>query len=41
MITDPDPEKVGRVISALMPMKKLDLEALERAYEGKDASVAR
>lgn len=34
MIHDPDPEKVKRVIQALFPMKKLDLAALKRAYEG-------
>ena len=41
MISDTDSEKVGRVMTALFPMKKLDVEALERAYEGKPAPVAR
>ena len=41
MISDTDSEKVGRVMTALFPMKKLDVETLERAYEGKPAAVAR
>jgi predicted 3-demethylubiquinone-9 3-methyltransferase (glyoxalase superfamily) len=35
MMTDPDPERVGRVVAAFMSMKKFDLAALERAYRGK------
>lgn len=35
MIVDPDKEKSGRVMTALMQMKKLDIEALRRAYVGK------
>jgi predicted 3-demethylubiquinone-9 3-methyltransferase (glyoxalase superfamily) len=34
MITDPDSAKVQRVMQALFPMKKLDVNALKRAYEG-------
>lgn len=34
MMTDPDPARVGRVVAAFMPMKKLDLAALEAAYRG-------
>lgn len=34
MISDPDPEKSGRVMTAMLKMKKLDIEALERAYAG-------
>ncbi|HEY2761633.1 MAG TPA: VOC family protein, partial [Pirellulales bacterium] len=34
MLTDPDKAKSGRVMQALMQMKKLDLAALERAYGG-------
>ena len=34
MMTDPDSRKSGRVMKALLPMKKLDLAALRRAYEG-------
>jgi predicted 3-demethylubiquinone-9 3-methyltransferase (glyoxalase superfamily) len=35
MLQDRDPEKPKRVIAALMKMKKLDIEGLRRAYEGK------
>lgn len=41
MVADPDAEKVSRVMMALFPMKKLDVAALERAYEGQGAAVAR
>lgn len=34
MMSDPDPAKAGRVGEAMMKMKKLDVAALERAYEG-------
>jgi predicted 3-demethylubiquinone-9 3-methyltransferase (glyoxalase superfamily) len=33
MVADPDAAKVGRVMQALFPMKKLDLSALRRAYD--------
>ena len=35
MMTDPDRRKSERVMKALLPMKKLDLAALRRAYEGR------
>ena len=35
MMEDPDPEKAQRVMIALLKMKKLDIETLKRAYEGK------
>ena len=35
MMADKDPEKSGRVMQAMLPMKKLDLAALRRAYEGR------
>lgn len=35
MLGDPDPEKAGRVMEALLPMAKPDLGALKRAYRGK------
>jgi predicted 3-demethylubiquinone-9 3-methyltransferase (glyoxalase superfamily) len=35
MMGDSDKEKASRVMAALLPMKKLDLEALRRAYDGK------
>jgi len=31
---DSDPVKAGRVMKALLPMKKLDIAALKRAYQG-------
>ena len=34
MMTDPDKEKVARVMKAFMPMKKIDLAAVEKAYAG-------
>lgn len=32
MVADPDPAKSGRVMRAMLPMVKLDLAALRRAY---------
>jgi predicted 3-demethylubiquinone-9 3-methyltransferase (glyoxalase superfamily) len=40
LMTDPDPEKTGRVMQAVLQMKKIDIEGLKRAYEGKLALVA-
>ncbi len=34
MLTDPDPAKTKRVFEAMLPMKKLDKAALERAFNG-------
>jgi predicted 3-demethylubiquinone-9 3-methyltransferase (glyoxalase superfamily) len=34
MISDPDPEKSGRVMEAMMRMKKIDIDELKRAYAG-------
>jgi predicted 3-demethylubiquinone-9 3-methyltransferase (glyoxalase superfamily) len=34
MITDPDPGKSGRVMEAMLQMKKLDIDQLKRAYAG-------
>jgi len=39
MLTDEDPEKAERVMAALMHMRKIDLAALEAAYEGSHAEV--
>jgi predicted 3-demethylubiquinone-9 3-methyltransferase (glyoxalase superfamily) len=35
MMTDKDAQKSGRVMQALMQMKKLDIEKLKQAYEGR------
>jgi predicted 3-demethylubiquinone-9 3-methyltransferase (glyoxalase superfamily) len=35
MINDPDPAKAKRTMEAMMDMVKLDIAALEKAYEGK------
>lgn len=34
MLLDKDPEKVARVTNAFLQMKKFDIAALERAYDG-------
>lgn len=35
-LSDPDKEKSNRVMQAMLQMKKIDIENLERAYEGND-----
>jgi predicted 3-demethylubiquinone-9 3-methyltransferase (glyoxalase superfamily) len=35
MLGDPDPAKSGRVMTAMLPMKKLDIGLLRKAYEGR------
>ncbi len=37
MLHDGDPQKAKRVMSAMLKMKKIDLDELRRAYEGKSA----
>ena len=32
MVMDPDPAKTGRVMEAMLPMKKLDIAKLKRVY---------
>jgi len=34
MISDPDPEKAARASRAMLSMKKMDLAALQKAYDG-------
>jgi predicted 3-demethylubiquinone-9 3-methyltransferase (glyoxalase superfamily) len=36
MVNDPDPEKRGRGMRAMMQMTKLDIAALQRAFDGTD-----
>ena len=35
MLEDPDPEKSERVMKVFLKMKKVDIQALQRAYEGR------
>lgn len=41
MIQDEDPEKAERVMAAMLTMRKIDIAALEAAYEGTPAGVGR
>lgn len=34
LLSDPDKEKSGRVMNAMLKMQKIDIETLKRAYEG-------
>ena len=34
LLSDPDPARSGRVMKAMLTMKKLDIRALQRAYDG-------
>ena len=34
LLGDPDPEKSGRVMQAMLQMSKIDVDGLRRAYEG-------
>ena len=34
MLADPDPAKAGRVMAAMLTMKKIEIEPLRRAYAG-------
>ena len=38
LMSDPDPEKSKRVMEAMLKMRKIVIEDLERAYEGKAAA---
>ncbi len=35
LMSDEDPQKAGRVINAMLQMKKIDVKKLQEAYEGK------
>jgi predicted 3-demethylubiquinone-9 3-methyltransferase (glyoxalase superfamily) len=41
MMTDPDKEKSGRAMEAMLQMKKLDIAELKRAFEGEHAASRR
>jgi predicted 3-demethylubiquinone-9 3-methyltransferase (glyoxalase superfamily) len=34
MLSDPDPEKAGRVMQAMLKMNKIEIGELQRAYDG-------
>lgn len=34
MLSDPDPEKAGRAMQAMLKMNKIDIQGLKQAYEG-------
>ena len=34
LLSDPDPEKAGRVMQAMLKMNKIDIQGLQRAYDG-------
>jgi predicted 3-demethylubiquinone-9 3-methyltransferase (glyoxalase superfamily) len=38
MLQDKDPERSGRVMAAMLTMKKIDIEALRQAYEGRSSA---
>jgi predicted 3-demethylubiquinone-9 3-methyltransferase (glyoxalase superfamily) len=35
-MSDPDPEKAGRTMQAMLKMKKLDIQGLRRAHDGEE-----
>ncbi|MGH9700510.1 MAG: VOC family protein [Candidatus Acidiferrales bacterium] len=35
LMSDPDPQKSGRVMKAMLQMEKIDVKALQRAYDNK------
>ena len=35
MLSDPDSEKANRGLNAMLKMKKIDIEGLRKAYEGR------
>ena len=39
LFSDPDPERAGRAMQAMLGMKKLDVAALERAADGEPVSA--
>ncbi len=40
MLTDPDPEKAQRVMRAMLQMKEIDINGLNRAYENRQPQIA-
>ena len=38
-LSDPDPAKARRVMEAMLQMKRIDIAAIERAYQGETADA--
>jgi predicted 3-demethylubiquinone-9 3-methyltransferase (glyoxalase superfamily) len=39
LMSDPDPEKSGRVMRAMLQMEKIDIRGLQQAYENKSSAA--
>jgi predicted 3-demethylubiquinone-9 3-methyltransferase (glyoxalase superfamily) len=39
LMSDPDPEKSGRVMKAMLQMEKIDIRGLQQAHENKSAAA--
>jgi hypothetical protein len=39
MLSDPDPKKAKRVMDVMLTMKKLEIEPLKKAYEGRPGNA--
>ena len=39
LMSDPDPEKSGRVMKAMLQMEKIDIRGLQQAYENKSSAA--
>jgi predicted 3-demethylubiquinone-9 3-methyltransferase (glyoxalase superfamily) len=40
MLQDKDPEKVKRVMAAMLRMRKISVDGLQRAYEGREVRAS-
>jgi hypothetical protein len=40
MLQDKDPEKAKRVMAAMLKMKKMSIQALRKAYDGRSHSAS-
>jgi predicted 3-demethylubiquinone-9 3-methyltransferase (glyoxalase superfamily) len=40
MLQDKDPEKVKRVMAAMLRMRKISVDGLKRAYEGREVRAS-
>ncbi len=39
LLGDPDPETSQRVVKAMLQMSKIEIEPLQRAYEGEEVAA--